>query len=122
MSVKGEGRSQVYAEIVRDGVQVHSEVDPSSNYRVTFDLNEVISTGFLLQYARYCIKQIAKDDIHIFERMDMEISQLPDYPPRLLIFVKQLTGLEAYDAVPEIHASGLNKPVSFKLPLTGEEN
>ena len=125
MCMRGDGRirSQVYAEIVGDKVLVCSDEDNELHFNVTFDI--VPSQVSICMYCRMALTgqlfQILRDDIHIFERMDMEISQLPDYPPRLLIFVKQLTAPEAY-VVPEVHVSGLNKPVSFKLPLSGEEN
>ena len=48
----------------------------------------------------------------------MEVSEILDYPPRLLIYVERHEG-GASDCSPEVQIVGLNKPISFKLPIFG---
>ena len=51
--------------------------------------------------------------------MDVDISELIDYPPRLLIYVKQ-TECSSNLTQPEVQVVGLDRECSFELPVRGE--
>ena len=64
--------------------------------------------------------QILKKDVHFPEIMhDVDISELIDYPPRLLIYVKQSECCSG-DSQPEVQVIGLDRECSFELPVLGE--
>lgn len=57
--------------------------------------------------------QILRRDIHLPEEMNVDVSKLTDYPPRLLIYTIQHANDQS---PPELQVSGLDIQHSFVLP------
>jgi hypothetical protein len=55
--------------------------------------------------------QVLKEDIHLPESMNMEVSAVPDYPPRLLITAR----ISQSFISPKIYVEGLNRECGFNL-------
>ena len=69
------------------------------------------------------ILQILKRDVHVPEFMEVDISELVDYPPRLLIYVKPTEcSSSSISSPPEVQVLGLDRECSFKLPILSEKN
>ena len=60
--------------------------------------------------------QILRRDIHLPELKHFDITELADYPPRLLIYVQQVS---ADCSIPEVQVLGLNRDCSFELVHSG---
>ena len=62
--------------------------------------------------------QIFKRDILIPERMNIDVSEFKDYPPRLLIYVKQIEpSFVTSMSPPELQIIGLDRECTFEVPL-----
>ena len=71
------------------------------------------------QYYSYTLlrcKQILRRDIHLPELKHFDITKLADYPPRLLIYVQQVS---ADCSIPEVQVLGLDRECSFELAHLG---
>ena len=71
------------------------------------------------------ISQILKREIHFPEKMRLEVSQLLDYPPRLLIYAQHPPQLSpsmgnsiSSQSLPELQVIGLD--MEYTLPLFGK--
>ncbi len=53
------------------------------------------------------------------EELEIEVSQLIDYPPRLSIFLQHAQSSSAY-SIPELQVMGLD--IECSLPITSEEH
>ena len=58
--------------------------------------------------------KILKRDVHIPEMLDVNISELVDYPPRLLIYITQTEDCSSFSP-PEVQVLGLDRECSLKL-------
>ena len=62
--------------------------------------------------------QIFKRDILIPELMQISVSEFMDYPPRLLVYVKQTESSSmASLSPPELQIIGLDQECTFEVPL-----
>ena len=63
--------------------------------------------------------QIFKSDILIPELMKINVSEFMDYPPRLLVYVKQTESSSiASMNPPELQIIGLDRECTFEVPLS----
>ena len=58
--------------------------------------------------------QILKRDIHLPELINIDVQQLTNYPPRLLIYVQQIS---PEFSPPEVQVVGLDRKCSFELEV-----
>ena len=62
--------------------------------------------------------QIFKRDILIPELMQISVSEFMDYPPRLLVYVKQTEPSSmASMSPPELQIIGLDRECTFEVPI-----
>lgn len=122
MSNKGEGYTQVVAQIVGDKVDLRSNDETGL---ITFDRTpaQVTHCTFKVasyaknEYYYYISVQILKRDVHVHEELNINFSKLRDYPPKLLIYVNQQEF--SYSNPPEVQVIGLDR-LCF-LPILGRK-
>ena len=112
-------KSQVSGEMTGEEIKVYSS-DPT----VKFDKSPMQVSDILhitITCYRCCIEQILKKEIHIPETLNLDVSELIDYPPRLLISFQTLqTATEP--TPPTLQVEGLEVECNFALiPVSGEE-
>ena len=111
-----KGKSQVSVQMTGDEVRVKSN-DPT----VMFDKLPTQVSGISLSQLTWCLLQILKEEIHIPETLNLDVSELIDYPPRLFIsFQTPLTATEF--TPPTLQVEGLKVECNFALiPVSSEE-
>ena len=60
--------------------------------------------------------QILRRDIHLPELMNVDVTDLADYPPKLLIYMQQVS---ANCSIPKVQVLGLDRECSFELAHSG---
>ena len=111
-----QARSEVNTRISSDEVILRIIGEEGWNIRFDKEPTKVNSCSYALfrtQNFACSLSQILKDDIHLPELLDFEVSDFHDYPPKILIYV-QPTGIASVP--PKLEIIGLDRECYFELP------
>ena len=120
MTEKGEGRSDVFAEIDGDSISIFPQ--NASGFKITVDktpaqVSDSSKEGIVQGVLCIMIKQILKRDILLPELLNIDVTEFTDYPPRLLIYLDKIK--DDYTVAPKVDIIGLDRQCSFELAIFG---